>query len=825
VVLHLLLKNPLQPGNSYSIVLDYTVQVPNDKFTRYGINGANDFELRYWYITPSVFDGDWHYYSNKDLNDAYIPKAEITIEANYDNVYTLISELNEISSTESNGKKTTIINGKDRVNTKFTLKHINDFNTVETDYFSIQSNIDNEGLADIEVAIITDNITRFISENLGNYPHEKLLLTWIDYKKEPIYGLNLLPDFLRPFKDSFQYEMKILKTALRNYLENVVLINPREDQWIIDGIQTYFLMKYVEENYPEIKLTGSLGNIWGLKAFYAADLKFNDQYNFAYLHMARTNLDQPLTMAKDSLLKFNKNIANKYKAGAGLRYLNEYTGTETIETAVKQFITEKSLTPTSHKEFETYLKQNTTKNIDWFFEDYLTTSKKIDYTIKTVEKQGDSLVVTLKNERDSETPISLFGIKDKAVVSKQWVEGFKDEKTITIAGSDVDRLALNYDKIIPELKGRNNWKKVNKLLNRPLQLRFFKDVEDPDQAQVFFIPEFAYNIYDGFSPGIKFYNKTILSKNFLYKFSPKFGLRSNRLVGSAFLSYKHRKENVRNFTTRYTIRGEQYNYARDLLYTSFTPSISFAFRDPTDLRKNDKQYLNFRYVSIDREIDPTGEFETEGEPNYGVFNVNYASIKPDLKTYSSIVTDLQLAKNFGKVSARVEFRKLTENNRQYNFRAYIGSFLYNKTYQDSDFFSFALDRPTDYLFDYDYLGRTEDEGITSQQLILAEGGFKSQLEPAFANQWISTINTSTTIWQYIMAYGDVGFVKNHNSNPKFVYDAGIRLNLVQDYFELYFPIYSNKGWEIAQPEYDKSIRFIVTLSPNTLIKLFTRRWY
>jgi hypothetical protein len=65
-----------------------------------------------------------------------------------------------------------------------------------------------------------------------------------------------------------------------------------------------------------------------------------------------------------------------------------------------------------------------------------------------------------------------------------------------------------------------------------------------------------------------------------------------------------------------------------------------------------------------------------------------------------------------------------ENNRQLNLRFYAGSFLYNKT--ASDFFSYAADRPTDYLFDYNYLGRSESTGLYSQQFILAEGGFKSK---------------------------------------------------------------------------------------------------
>jgi hypothetical protein len=55
-----------------------------------------------------------------------------------------------------------------------------------------------------------------------------------------------------------------------------------------------------------------------------------------------------------------------------------------------------------------------------------------------------------------------------------------------------------------------------------------------------------------------------------------------------------------------------------------------------------------------------------------------------------------------------------------------------------NYYSFALDRPTDYLFDYNYYGRSENTGFfCQQQLIIAEGGFKSKQIP-FANQWMTT---------------------------------------------------------------------------------------
>ncbi|TFG91209.1 MAG: hypothetical protein E4G71_04190, partial [Candidatus Atribacteria bacterium] len=74
-------------------------------------------------------------------------------------------------------------------------------------------------------------------------------------------------------------------------------------------------------------------------------------------------------------------------------------------------------------------------------------------------------------------------------------------------------------------------------------------------------------------------------------------------------------------------------------------------------------------------------------------------------------------------------------------------------------------------------------------------------------------------------YGDIGLVKNKHQSAKFVYDSGIRLNLVTDYFEIYFPIYSNLGWEIGQGRYDQKIRILFTLDPQVLLGLFRRRWY
>ncbi|MCF7568051.1 metalloprotease [Sabulilitoribacter arenilitoris] len=821
------LKTPLQPNEFYSIDLEYIVQIPKDKFTNYGISEYGELTLKYWYITPAVYNGEWQYYSNKNLDDLFIPKADLSLEITYPNGYIIISDLN-LNKSPQNAKKQ-IINlvGKDRVSNKLLFRKRSGFETIETQNLSLISNIDNDGLELMDRVLITEKITKFILKNLGDYPHKKLLLTDIDYNKDPIYGLNFLPSFIKVYPITFKYELKLLKVAIRNYLENTLLINPRKDQWLIDGIQIYYLMNYVEEHYPNMKFLGSLADFWGVRSFHAADMTFNDKYVFAFMSMSRTNRDQPLTMSKDSLLKFNANLANKYKAGVGLKYLDDFINSNVLENTLKSFLEKTKLQLTSPKEFEDHLKSKTPKDVDWFFNDYINTRKKIDFKIKKITKTEDSITLTLKNKRNSNTPISLYALNNDSIVSKYWIENVRENKTITIPRNDANKLVLNYNRVIPEFNQRDNWKSLKGFFfnNKPLQFRLFKDIEDPNYNQVFLMPLAEFNnIYDGFTFGLKAYNTTLLRKQFNYKIQPRYALKSKSFTGSASASMTHYLENSNLYSINYGIKGGYSSYAEDLFVRKIIPSLTFLFRNDNDFRSNKRQRLKLRYIDINRDEDVNNIVNTT-EPNYNIFNINYLNSNDNLINFSKWSTDLQIAKTFSKVSFNYEYRRLFESNRQLNLRFFTGAFLSNRTDATSDYFSFALDRPTDYLFDYNYLGRSEASGIFSQQYITAEGGFKSKLETPFANQWISTINTSTTLWKYILAYGDIGIVKNKFENLKFVYDSGIRIDLVTDYFEIYFPIYSNLGWEIGQPNYDQKIRFKFTLDPQSLLGLFRRRWY
>lgn len=828
-VLKITLKNPIAPGASYTLKLEYTIVLPSATFTDYGFTDTKNFNLKHWYITPAVYDSKWQYYSNKNLNDLYVPKSDITLSITHPLNYRVTSELdlyNQISNVENNSL-TTILVGKDRVDTFLSLSKFPRYRFIQTEDFIVQSDINEKGLKEPEKAILIDKITNFITDNLGEYPHRQMLVTQLDYNKNPLYGLNQLPDFLRPFPSQFQFELKLLKTALKKYLDNTLLLNPRKEHWLSEGIQIYLLMKYADEYYPGVKLLGTLADVWGIRAFHAADLEFNYQYFLYSMEIARKNLDQPLTTSLDSLTKFNANIAGKYKAGLGLNYLGDFAEDVDMDQILSTFVKSNKLKDVSITDFETYIKANTDKDIDWFFTDYIGTRHKIDFKIKSVKTTEDSINVTIKNKRNNSMPISLFKVNNDTVIDKLWIENIKQSKTVTISKDNADKLVLDFDNTIPEFNQRDNYRAVNGSFfnNKPLQFRLFKDIEDPYYNQIFLMPLVEFNnIYDGLTLGTKVYNKTILRKRLNYKFSPQYATRSKSFTGGFSVYYTHNLDKKNLYDIGYGLSTAYQSFAEDAYFTRIRPSISFSFRDNDDLRSNKVESISARYVSIERDVGPDATVVVD-EPDYGVFNLRYTSSNPGIINYSRFATDFQYADKFSKLSLNYEFRKLTKSNRNINFRIFAGIFLDNDTNPDSDFFSFALDRPTDYLFDLNYLGRSEAEGLFSQQIIIAEGGFKSQLETEFANQWITTANVSTSIWRYIQAYGDIGFIKNKYSDAKFVYDSGIRLNLVEDYFELYFPVYSNLGWEIAQPDYAQRIRFIISVDPQVLLGLFRRKWY
>ena len=817
-ILEIHLPNLLKTNDSIHIKASYTVKIPNAKFTNYG-KIEDGYFLRYWYLTPAVFDNEWQLMSNLNIDGLYEERTDFVIDIDIPKNYFLESNIYEYSTEEEN-KKNYYLVAKSKTDVILSIRKTKKFKTFLTGDLNVITDVSTENLSDSLVTAILKKEISFIKNHLGNYPHKEIFIDAISQNKNPVIGLSQLPKFATPFPEAFKWEIEMFKALSRKYIENTILLNQRKEYWFIDGLHNYLMIEYINTFYPDAKLLGKFSKNWLLKRFNLSKLDFNDKYPLVYQFSARKFLDQSLTTTADSLSNFNRKIVNKYKAGLSFRYLKGYLGEEVLKKSIKEFYQKHKKEIVSTDDFKTILDNNTDKNVDWFFEDFIKSNKKIDYTISKVKKKADSIEVTIKNKRNITTPVSLYGVKNKEIVFKKWITDVDSTKTITLANGDYNKVALNYENLYPELNTLDNWKTLErKIFNKPLKFSLIKDVQDPYYNQLFYMPNLSYNFYNGLILGVKVHNKPLIKRNLEFTLAPSFGTKSQTVAGQFAVLYNQFFEKTSIYQIAYGVAGTHLDYAPNLSYTALTPSVNVIFKRKS-LRDTGNEFIRARMVHIDKEVEAT-QVQTE-QDKYSVLSLAYGKNDLNMIEEFGYQVGTEFSKNFSKAYFDVRYRALTGKNRQLDFRIYGGTFLNNDT--TGDYFSFGLDRANDYLFELNYFGRSEDSGFFSQQFIIAEGGFKSVLPTRFANQWMLSFNSSIGLWRWVEFYNDVALLKNRNQSLYFAYNNGIRLNFVHRILEVYFPLYSNNGWEIGQPNYNERIRFTLTGDLRAIFN-FVRRGF
>jgi hypothetical protein len=815
-ILEVTLNKPLLPNAKTKIIVTYLVKIPSARFTKYG-KTKTGYHLRNWYLTPAVYNNGWQLMSNLNLDDLYESSTNFKIEIEVPKGYVVESNLQEYKTNKKEQNNYYLV-GKNRTDIILGINKKKQLNTFLTNENAIHTDV---FLKELDFNLTTSILNRellFLQKHLGKYPHYEIYIDQATQSKNSIYGLDQLPKFLRLFSDTFTWDITMFKAISKRYIENTILLNKRKDYWLIDGLQNYLMIEYINQYYPEIKLLGNASNSWLLKKFNISKLKFNDKYPILYQFSARKFLDQALNTSADSLSNFNRKIVNQYKAGLGFRFLKGYIGDTLLNQTIKEFYQKNQLKIITSTKFKNLLSSKTSKNLDWFFNDFIKTNKKIDHTIEDIKIEKDSISVSVKNKRNITTPVAVYAIKDKEVKKQKWVTGVTNSKTIKFKKGDYDAFVLNYKNLYPELNVSNNWRQIDKkIFNKPVKFSFFKDVNDPNFNQVFYQPNMNYNYYNGLILGVKFHNKALIKRNFEFKVSPYYGVKSKTVLGQFSLLYNQFFEKTKIYNIVYGLTGSTSDYAPNLSYRSFIPYVNILFKRKT-LRDATTESIVAKLVHIDKEVAPN--LIKTSQDNYSVLSLSYNYTNPDIIKEFRYRFGLEFANDFSKTIVDLRFRRLTSSNTQLDFRLFAGVFLNNKS--TGDYFSFGLDRSNDYLFQLNYFGRSESKGFFSQQYIISEGGFKSVLPTRFANQFMIATNSSIGIWRWIELYTDVAFLKNRNKSIYFAHENGIRFNFVHQIFEIYLPLHSNNGWELSQAAYPQKIRFSLSADIDSIYNFFRR---
>ena len=839
------LANVLKPNEKITITIDYKIKIPISDFTGYGIDKNGNINLSEWFITlAKIIDDNWLIESNLDLNDISLDPSFYKFKITFPSKFELISdfEIDTINNSDTYNILTSkkekriynpIIISKNRyfeifkINNNTVITDIDNISNKKTDslIFKVISYVDkktgNKILSrpsakdSVNFKFILNKTINYVESKLGSYPINNIVLSKFDQNKDPIYGLNNIPEFLNPFERSFIQEFSVLKRIISVYLNNLYPIHKRKNYWQIKGIEVFLLIDYIENYYPELNLIGKFSKLSIIKNREYSKFKFNDQYRLFDNIISSRNISQSIDYPLDSLTMINHKVINPYKSGLALKMLDDYLGNKNVMKSIYEFSINNKLI-SSKRTFIDLLYDNNKGKISWF-KDYLNYNNSIDFSIKKVGSKENNHKFLIKNNSLISLPLKITLKDQNNKTENKWLNKFKNDTILNVSSNS--KIIINPEKYFSEFNFSNNYSSTSKM-KKKTKFVLFRDFDNNLNNQVYYIPIFDYNLYDGLMPGVSFSNSTPIKRPFTYKIEPSYSTKQKEFLGNMNLKYTDYNTNKNNslYSINYFLGASTFHYKDDLSYNTFFPSVVLAFRDK-DLRSNYRQILSMRYISVFREENSNSvEY-----PNYNILNFKYITANSSVEKAFNFKTDIQINKDFIKSSVTFNFRNYYKTNRQYNVRFFAGKFLKNNT--KDDYFSFSSFRARDYLFSTNLLGRSENSGFYSQQYIGSEGGFKSKINYEYANDFIISLNSGITVWQWIEGYSGIAAIKNLNEDLIFQYESGIRLNLFTDYFELYFPVYSSLGNELNQTNYLTKIRFKISLDPDTLSSLFTRRWF
>ena len=801
------LNKSLKPGESIELEINYTVKLPDSKFTGYGFDNDN-FYLKNWLIVFSnISNSNWYSQSNLNLDDQSLKKSGYKLKISFDKDYYLFSNLIKNNTEVINNLKSVSLSGSGIKDVRINLlieenykRFQNNKNEIETDIFKSSS------LEDSEIKV--DRVNNFVKDYFNDHSNIKLLVPKIDYDSNPFYGLNQLPSFISPFSDEFLEEIIFLKSFVINYLNHIINLNKRESHWIYKGLEIFIINKYINDFYPNVKFLGRLSGISFLENYEISKIDFNDLFLNYSEYVQRLNLHQTDDQSSEYLTRINQEIASPYHSGVGLIYVENLIGEKDFRNLI-----EKINNINTRKELNSLFLNYNKADLSWFIDDYIGKRQSLDLKFKRFNK--NELQVEEKN--NISIPYSIGFLKNDSIIQKN---DFEDYNKIEVPNIDFDYIVINPIVSLPESNKSNNWVYNKSKSNlKPLRIKLIGDLENPKYKALYLRPEVTYNLYDGISPGFNILNKGLKNKPFSYEVFTQYASKEETLVGSLNFKYQINNEVKNNYSTVFNLFYTTNHFDENLRYQVFSPSIRVNFRDNKNLRSKIKKSFTLSLFNVNKD---TYVQSNNSLDNYSIYNLGYYYSDIGIIRYLKSSINTEFSDNFGKINLVFDYRKLLKSNRQFQARVYLGKFFWNNDQFDN--FNYNLGRSSGYLFSQNYLGRSERTGLLSQQFIMAGGGFKSFFNDPTTNNFILTSNLNVGIWKWIEGYLDIGILKDSGEDSRYYYGTGLRLNLLPDFFELYFPISSSNGFELNDFRYNNKIRFIVSYNLESLSRLFSRRW-
>ncbi len=880
------LATPLLPGQKITVSTPFKIKIPSDQLSRLGHNGQAYF-ITQWFPKPAVFDKNgWNYFSYLDKGEYYSEfgsfDVTINLPANYVVGATgeLVDGEEELIWLNEKAKETASIitfpttmefpaSVKERKTLHYHQDNVHDFAWFADKRWHVLK-------GEVELPMSKRKVTtwsmftnaeaamwkmspeyisrtlKYMSQWVGEYPYSTC--TAVDVTEASGDGMEY-PTItaIGSYGDPFELDVTIVHEVAHNWFYGILGSNERYHPWMDEGFTNFCETRYVYTYYKNdsikqlenISTFKKLKNILSLSALNHKDLQY-----LGYLAGARKHSDVSQDQAAQNLSRANYRGDVYYKTSVSVDYLKAYLGDSLFDRCMNNYFDQWKFKHPDPDDLKNAFVSASGKNLDWFFDNLMRSSKKIDYSFKKLTQRNDTITLSIKNKEQINSPLWVSTYFQGKKLNNKLIEGFSGLKKIETGYTTGYSYKIDGENEIPELERRNNTIRSSGIFKKTekLKLKFLSGIENPDRTTIYFIPVVGYNLYNSVMPGIVVHNINFFEKKFEYAIMPLYGSRTKDISGGLNLQYHVYLNNntFRKITFEETIGhygyaedfysplDNSYNYHHIQEFTKFDTRVIIQLKRPHP-QKDIRKEIEVRDVFVRRDI-PFNSFYAPQEIDYNYLKLEYRRVNNNPLDASSQKFFALMNKDFIQLNAELkQFFCYGELNKGASIRFFAGFTKINNEIQRDVDYRYNLSGTTgatDYLYDDIFIGRTETDGIWSQQFSRTGAGFTA---PTFfyrkAEKWITGLNASTTLPGLIpfKLYANVGTFDN--TELSFIgfkgisWELGVEFPVIKNVLTIYFPFAYSKDIQYAidsqNLNFGNTIRFelhLQNLNPLTYIR-------
>jgi hypothetical protein len=866
----IILSERLPAGGKITITTPFHVKIANGMFSRMG-HEDQQYQITQWYPKPAVYDREgWHQMSYLDQGEFYSEFGSFDVAITVPKNYVVGATGNLQDEEEKQWMDRKAMDGlayekfpatdtfpKSDPETKtihFKQNNVHDFAWFcDKRYNVMKSSIELPHTHHIvnTWALFTNgqghlwkNATKYVNDALynyslwnGDYPYNNC--TAVDGALSAGGGMEYPTiTVINATSSAFMLDDVIAHEVGHNWFYGILGSNERAHAWMDEGINTFNENRYLNAKYPDAYLMGEKKPQYDF--FDLSRYSHKHEGYLLYTYSAAQNTDEPCDQPAEKYTKLNYGGDVYSKTGLLFDYLMAYLGEDIMDKSMQQYFDTWKFKHPQPNDLRKIIEEVSGKDLGWFFDDMLKTTKKLDYKIMSYKLlENGSFDVVLKNTGDIKGPVAICGIREGKLRALVWYDGFAGTQTVGVPPGKYDYFKIDYQERMPEINRNNNIMRTHGLFKKvePLKLQPFMSLDNPDKTQLFFSPILGMNNYNKFMLGAAVYNITTPEKCFEYIFAPMYGFGNKDIAGYGSMNVNFHPDKLFQAVS-IGVNAARFAYAAYpfiMDYSKIAPQVEFIFRNK-ESRNPIRHILKLRSVNVfvddyydDTRFSPAISLRTDR--NYTINQLLFTRENKRIINPYSVVLDLQQSKDFVKTSVEAKYEiTFKGKEKSLDFRFFAGTFLDNSSV-NAGLYRFRTSGWTgyqDYMYDHIFLGRSETSGKLSQQFVERDGGFKTLTFVGQTAQWITALNIKSSIPGLlpIRLYADIGMTADDaRLNNTVLYDGGIDLSIVKNVCEIYFPIVLcddfKKTLDATNVKYGERIRFTLNinlLNPFNMLK-------